>query len=405
MIAESPVPATSDRAALAGVRVIDLTHFEAGSVATQALAWLGAEVIKVERPPGDPGRGAVTFDLLHCNKKSITLDLKHPEGAEMMRTLLTGADVLIENFRPGVMDRLGLGYETVKALNPRIVFAQIKGFGTGSPYAGFPSFDPIAQATGGSMSTTGEPDGPPLMPGPNIADSGSGMLAVIGIVAALYQRESTNVGQRMEIAMQDAVIHFSRTTYIQQVLTGEATERVGNRGFPGRQTAPSNAYACSPFGSNDYCFIHGSPLDNDDWYRLLEVIGREDLRADPRLATPDTRGEHSHVVDAALSSWTSGRTKLEAMEELGRAGVSAGAVLTTAELVADQYLRDRGIFATVQHPDGEDVTVPAWPVLMSGSKVRPRAAPWPGEHTDEVLSSLLEMEVSEITRLRQEGVI
>src|SRR5215210_4255361 len=211
------------RPALAGVKVLDLTQFEAGTSCTETLAWLGAEVIKVEEPTrGDQGRSASSerpgvdsfyFLLLNANKRSITCNLKHPRGAELLRRLIEHADVFIENFGPGVIDRLGFSYQQVSQINPRIIYAQIKGFAPGSPYEKFLAFDMIAQAVGGAMSTTGEPDGRPLKPGPTIGDTGTGLHTAIGILAALYQRQFTGHGQRIEVAMQECVINFGRIAY------------------------------------------------------------------------------------------------------------------------------------------------------------------------------------------------
>jgi formyl-CoA transferase len=364
-------------------------------------------VIKIERPGGDPGRGVGgTFELVQCNKRSITLDLKHPDGIALARGLVERADVIAENFRPGVMARLGLDYDAVDAINPRIVYVQIRGFGTGSPYAAYPSYDPIAQATGGSMSITGDAEGPPMRPGPNMADSGAGILGALGVVAALYQRQLTGRGQQVEVAMQDAVVALSRTAYLHQLLHREATPRVGNNGFPGRPTAPSNVYACTPFGPNDYCFIHCSPVRNDDWFWLLAAIGREDVRDDPRFATPFSRGEHAVAVDEILLEWTRERTKHEVMDTLGRAGAGAGATLTTDDLVQDPYLLERGVFSTVERADGSTWVIPGWPVQMSRSRVPVVAAPHePGQDNEAVFGSLLGLSAEEIAALRGAGAV
>lgn len=400
--------------ALAGVTVIDVTQFESGSVATQALAWLGADVIKVERPMvGDPVRRATPdrpwtdspgFLLFNSNKRSITLNLKHPKGALLFGRLLQEADVLVENSRPGTLEKLGFDYDSASRLNPRIIYVQIKGFGRGSPYESYPAFDPIGQAAGGSMSLTGMPDGPPLRPGINLADSGAGMQAVIGTVAALYQRYETGFGQRVEVAMQDAVINLSRSAYGKWVSTGEVSGRVGNDLHIGI-SAPSNAYPCRPFGANDYCYIHCSRSGSDDWKRLLSVIGRSDLVDDPRFATPELRWQHKDFIDAMLAVWTSQRTKFEAMAELGNAAVPASAVMTTVELANDSFLRGRGVFATVTHPDRGDVVVPAWPVMMSDSRVDVRAAPRLGADNELIYRTRLGLGDAELSQLSDEGVV
>src|SRR5438876_3887721 len=226
-----------EKPALAGIKVIDLTQFEAGTSCTETLAWLGAEVIKVEEPKqGDQGRRASTekpgvdsfyFMLLNANKKSVTCNLKEERGKVILRSLIEKGDVFVENFGPGVIERLGFGYEDVKRVNPRIIYAQIKGFPSGSPYESFLAFDMIAQAVGGAMSTTGEADGRPLKPGPTIGDTGTGLHAAIGILAALYQRQASGHGQRIEVAMQEAVINFGRIAYASQLLWDKPAPRVG----------------------------------------------------------------------------------------------------------------------------------------------------------------------------------
>lgn len=393
--------------ALSGVRVLDLTHYESGPVATQALAWLGAEVIKVERPGEQLERSGPAFELVHCNKKSVTLDLKHADGIEVMRALIRMSDVLVDNFATGVMERLGLDYASASKLNPRLITAQIRGFGAGSPYAAYRAYDPVAQATGGAMSTTGDPDGPPLRPGVNIGDSGAGLHLVIGILAALIQRASTGAGQRVEVAMQDAVISLSRTTYGYHSTFRDAAPRVGNRGFPGNGNhgAPSNVYPCTPFGPNDWCSIHTHPRANDEWIRLAETIGHEDAIHDPRFATPATRTENREAVDTLISDWTRRHSKHEVMEKLGKAGIAVGAILGTDELLADPYLRDRGTFVTVNQSDGREHIIPGWPVQMSSSSVEIAAAPASGAHTDAVLGDLLEYSDEQIAKLRAAGVI
>src|SRR5918911_720952 len=300
--------------ALAGVKVIDLTQFEAGTSCTETLAWLGADVIKVEEPTqGDQGRRASTdkvgvdsyyFMLLNANKRSVTLNLKEERGKEILRKMIEQADVFVENFGPGVIERLGFGYDVVSKINPRIIYAQVKGFAPDGPYGKFLAFDMIAQAAGGSLSTTGEKGGRPLKPGPTIGDTGTGLHTAIGILAALYQRQFTGKGQRIEVAMQEAVINFSRIAYGSQLLWGKAPERNGNRSVLGT-SAPSDTYPCKPGGPNDWVFIYTSRAGNHQWQRLLTVMGREDLLDDPRFATPRDRVAHIDEVDDLIISWTS----------------------------------------------------------------------------------------------------
>jgi len=394
-------------AALSGIVVVDLGQGEAGGVLTQALAWLGADVIKIERP--DPQRrrkrNVRVAALLECNKRSITIDLKHVAGIELMWKLVREADVFVENFAPGTIERLGFGHEAVAAANHRIIYAQIKGFGPGSPYRSFHSYDPVAQATGGAMSVTGDPDGPPLWPGPNVGDSGAALYAALGIAAALHQRAVTGRGQRVEVAMQDAVIAFSRTTYLHQLIAGSATPRTGNNGFPGLDEAPSNAFRCKPFGPNDYCFVHApSRGDNAEWKRLLATIGRSDLADVPRFATPELRWQNRDEINEAIAAWMAERNKREAMDALGRAGIAAGAVLTTEELSEDAYLLERGALARVDTAEG-GLTIPGWPVHLSDSNVPVVPPAAPGADTDEVLERILGLPQEEIASLRRAGAI
>jgi formyl-CoA transferase len=400
--------------ALHGIRVIDVTQFEAGPSCTETLAWLGADVIKIEPPGrGEQGRAASTdrpgldshyFLLLNANKRSVTLDLRSAEGAAMFRRLLSEADVMIENLGPGSIERLGFGYEAVHALNPRLVYAQVKGFPPDGRYGEFLSFDPIGQAVGGALSLTGTPDGVPLKPGPTIADTGTGLHCAIGILAALYQRERTGAGQRVEVTMQEAIVNYCRISYSRQALTGEAAERFGNGSQLG-MSAPSDVFPCRPGGPNDYVFIYTNRASNEQWERLLDVIGRPELRSDPRFASPLDRARHSSELGEAIAAWTCGRDKREAMEVLGRAGVPAGAVFDTLELSEDPDLRRRGMFVTVQHPERGDFTMPGWPVHMSGSHVPVTAAPLLGQHNREVYGGLLGLDDAELAALEGKGVI
>ncbi|MBV8715183.1 MAG: CoA transferase [Chloroflexi bacterium] len=405
---------TVDRPALAGVRVVDLTQFEAGTSCTETLAWLGAEVIKVEEPKrGDQGRGASTerpgvdsyyFLLLNANKRSVTCNLKDPRGRDILCRLIEQADVFVENFGPGVIERLGFGYDDVSRVNPRIIYAQIKGFGSGSPYQDYLAFDMIAQAVGGAMSTTGEPDGRPLKPGPTIGDTGTGLHTAIGILGALYQRQSTGRGQRIEVAMQDAVINFCRIAYSSQMMWGKPAPRVGNRGVMGTN-APSEAYQCKGGGPNDYCYIYTTRAANHHWERLLRVIGRDDLIDDPRFKDNTDRWEHRDEVDEVLGPWVAQRSKREVMETLGRAGIPAGAVFDTDELINDPYLRERGMFATVDHPVRGPLTMPGWPVKMSDSCVPLASAPLLGQDNMDVYGQLLGYSPEEVRALRAQEVI
>jgi formyl-CoA transferase len=402
------------RPALDGVRVIDLTQFEAGTSCTETLAWLGAEVIKVEPPGrGEQGRGATTdqkgldspyFLLLNANKQSVTCNLKTAEGVDLLRRLIEKGDIFIENFGPGVIERLGFGYEEVRRINPKIIYAQIKGFAPSSPYANFLSFDPIAQAAGGALSITGEADGRPLKPGSNIGDTGAGLHCAIGILAALHQRQTTGEGQRVEVAMQDAVINFGRIAYAAQYLFDAPAPRCGNQSIIAG-TSPSEVYPCKGGGPNDYCYVYTTRASNVHWEKLLAVIGREDLKTDPRFINAKTRAGNFRDVDAVISEWTLQHDKRTVMKLFGEAGVPASAVFDTMELSADPALRERGTFVTVDHPVRGEFLLPGFMVKMSASHVPVTPAPLLGADNDLIYGDLLGLGEDELARLRDQGSI
>ncbi len=380
--------------ALAGVKVLDLTQYEAGTSCTQALAWLGADVVKVEPQTGENGRFASTnsgdvdsfyFIIMNANKRSLVCDLKSERGKAVMKKMVAAADIMIENMSPGGIERLGFGWDEVQKINPRLIFAQIKGFAPDGPYAKYLSFDMIAQAVGGAFAITGVEGGPPLRPGPHVGDTGAGLHCLVGILAALNQRHVTGKGQRIEVSMQDAVINFNRICFAGQLMFGKPVSRTGNQSSIGA-AAPSELYLCKPGGENDYVMVYTSRAGNWHWQRLLKVIGREDLAEDPRFASPAARVKNAAEVDALVTEWCAGHTKIEAMEKLQNAGVPAGAVLDTAELTADPHLRKRGMFAPVTHPKRGEIWMPGWPVKMSASNVEVKCAPLLGQDTEAVLA-------------------
>src|SRR5499433_1164823 len=368
---------------LQGIKVVDFTQFEAGPSCTEALAWLGAEVVKIENPGlGDPGRRLRPgqpdddpwyFHQFNANKKSITLNLKSPRGLEIVKELLKKADVTVENMAPGTMERLGLSYEEVKKLNPGIIYCQVKGFGEGSPYEKGLAFDMIAQAAGGPISVTGEPDRPPVKPGPSFGDTGTGMLMAVTILGALYNRQRTGKGRRLQVAMQDAMVHYMRTCLAMQARTGKPAPRRGGK-TPGGNNSPSGLYQCRPFGSNDWVYITTSRANPEHWSRLMKLIGREELIDDPRYATGAARFEREAEVDAIVTEWTRKHTKEEVMELVSGVGVPAGAVFDTMELHNDPNFEHRGIMQTVDQPIGK-FKMPAWPVRVDGKPPRIKAAP------------------------------
>jgi formyl-CoA transferase len=378
--------------ALTGIRVVDLTNNQAGPSCGQMLAWLGADVIKVEEPKlGDPARhthrdrpdaDSLFYLSFNGNKRSLPLNLKHPRGQEIFRALLRKADVLLENFGPGVIERLGFGYPALKALNPRLVFASIKGFGSWGPYRDYKSYEPIAQAMGGAMSVTGFADGPPTYVWPSIGDSGTGMHCVIGILAALLQLHATGEGQQVEVSMQDAVVNLIRVSLRDHQRQGRPMGRTGNQLGAG---VPGTTYRCRPGGPNDYVFIF---VQQQMWHPLLRAMGREDLIGDPRYETSAARWERKAEVDAMVEAWTLERSKHEVMKIMAGAGVPCGACLDTGEVLEDPHLQARDMIVEVQHPvRGRYVTV-GNPIKLSASKTAITAAPVLGQHRDEILKEL-----------------
>jgi formyl-CoA transferase len=378
--------------ALAGIRVVDLTNNQAGPSCGQMLAWLGADVIKVEEPgKGDvarysqkdrPDADALFFLAFNANKRSLTLNLKHPRGQEVFRTLLGTADVLLENFGPGVIERLGFGYPVVRQLNPRLVYASIKGFGSYGPYRDYKSYEPIAQAMGGAMSVTGFPDGPPTYLWPSIGDSGTGMHCVIGILAALMQRHSTGEGQAVEVSMQDAVVNLIRVSLRDHQRYGKSMERTGNQLGAG---VPGTTYRCHPGGPNDYVFVF---VQQQMWHPLLRAIGRDDLVGDARYETAEARWRNKAEVDALVEGWTSERGKHEVMKILAGAGVPCGACLDTGEVLVDPHLLARDMIVEVEHPVRGSFLTVGNPVKLSASPTTIGPSPLLGQHREEILREL-----------------
>ena len=404
--------------ALDGIRVLDLTQWEAGSTCAQSLAFLGADVIKIERPTGgDPARIAsldspdqdsIYFLVLNSNKRGLTLNLASDEGRALLTRLIAESDVFLENFAPGTIERMGFGYDAVRAINPRIVYGSIQGFSDESPYRDFRCFDAIAQSVGGAVSFTGNPGEPPTKPGPTFADSGSGLHLSIGILAALHQRTTTGEGQRIKVAMQEVVLNFMRMPLARQQVTGVPAERVGNAS-PSSTAAPSGLFQCAGDGPNDYCFIYTARdllTGNKQWHALLGVIGREDLVNDDRYATPEGRFARQDEVDAIITPWMRAQEKRAAMEILSSAGVPAGAVFDTGDLIAEPSLYASRMLNRVQHPTRGEVVLPGWPVRMTGSTTPAVSAPpLLGEHTDAILSDLLGLDHATRADLRSRGVI
>lgn len=406
--------------ALEGVRVVDMTHVQSGPSSTQMLGYLGADVIKVEVPGrGDitrgqlrdrPGVDSLYFTMLNGNKRSVTLNLKSPGGKEVFERLVGGADILVENFGPGAMDRLGYSWETLHALNERLIYASIKGFGPGR-YANFKAYEVIAQAMGGAMSTTGFEDGPPTATGAQIGDSGSGIHLVAGILAALYQRTATGQGQRVEVAMQDAVLNLCRVKLRdQQRLAAGPLEEYPNPSFGAEVPRSGNASGggqpgwavkCAPGGPNDYIYIIVQP---PGWKPITELIGRPELGDDPAWATPEARLPKLDKMFGLIEEWSSKRTKWEVLDLLNAHDIPCGPILSTKELIEDETLADLGSVVEVDHPGRGRYKTVGCPLRLSDSPVDVAPAPLLGEHTDEVLASLGYVP-GEIEQLRQAGAI
>jgi formyl-CoA transferase len=396
--------------ALAGVKVLDLTQFEAGTSCTEMLAWLGADVIKVESPKmGDQGRWLLSekqgvdshyFLLLNANKRSITLNLKSDEGREIFQDLVKKVDILSENYSLGTLEGLGLGYETLRAINPALIYLTIKGFGTTGPYSLYKSFDMIAQASGGAMALTGFAGTPPLKPGPTIGDTGTGMHAAIGVLAAYIQRQRTGRGQKVELAMQEAVLNFCRVPMMGTYVTHKPVPRTGNR-VPA--AAPGDIYPCAPGGDNDYVFILCTAPEM--WKSLCQAMGRPSLADDERFRDARSRARNVEALTALIGEWTGNHTKHEVMKILGEAGVPCGKVLDSVELLNDPHLKERGMIVTVNHPVRGEFTMPGCPVRLEDSPVEVKAAPLLGQHNGEVYGELLGMTAGELERLKADGVV
>jgi crotonobetainyl-CoA:carnitine CoA-transferase CaiB-like acyl-CoA transferase len=400
-------------ACLKGVRVLDLSQFEAGPSSTEALAWLGAEVVKVENPKGgDPGRVILSeperdsfyFLTFNANKKSLAIDLKSGIGKKLVMDLAAKADVFVENFAPGAIERLGLGYDVLAKINPGLIYAQVKGFGEGSPFESNLAFDMIAQAVGGIMSISGSPGGPPIKPGPTLGDTGTGMLLAISILGALFEKQTTGKGQRLQVAMQDAMLHYIRLAFATQARKGGPVPRVGDQSVSGGNP-PQGIFPCKGGGANDYVYVYTSRANPEHWRRLLQVIGRDDLIDDPRYASPAARLEHEASIQALVSDWTKQHDKHEAMRLLGGAGIPAGAVLDTKELIEDATMHQRGILQVMDHPVVKDYRMPAWPVRHDGAPPAVQASPLLGQHSAEVLKGWLGLSEREVEGLVQDRVL
>jgi crotonobetainyl-CoA:carnitine CoA-transferase CaiB-like acyl-CoA transferase len=313
--------------------------------------------------------------------------------------------VMVENFAPGAVERLGLGADVIRALNPAIIYCQVKGFGAGSPYEKSLAFDMIAQAVGGLMSITGEEDGPPCKPGATIGDTGTGMVMAISVLGAYVRRLRTGQGEHLQLAMQDSILHYVRNSFTFMERTGgKAAPRAGSKTVGGGNP-PIGVYPCKGGGPNDYVYIYTSRANPEHWTRLLKVMGREDLIDNPKYSDPDSRTRHREEVDAIVSDWTRKHDKHEAMRLVSHATIPAGAVLDTAELAADKNFEERGIRQTMHHPKVGDYVMSGWPVRFGGQTPAVKAAPLLGQHGEEVLAEWLKLDKDQIGALRNDSIV
>jgi formyl-CoA transferase len=412
--------------ALNGVRILDFTHVQSGPTCTQLLAWFGADVIKVERVGGGditreqlrdlPDADSLYFTMLNGNKRSVTLDTKNPEGKRVLERLIRDCDVLVENFAPGALERMGFSWERIQTLNPRMIVASVKGFGPG-PYEDCKVYENVAQCVGGAASTTGFDDGPPVVSGAQIGDSGTGLHLALGIVTALYQRTHTGRGQKVLAAMQDGVLNLCRVKLRDQQRLertgvmkeypqypnesfGEAVPRAGNASGGGQ---PGWILKCKGWETDPNAYIYfiaQAPV----WDRICKLIGREEWIDDPDYATPNARLPRLKAIFDEIEHWTMHRTKFDAMAVLNRYDIPCGPILSMKEIATDESLRQSGTIVEVEHPvRGKYLTV-GNPIKLSDSPTDVTRSPLLGEHTDEVLAEFGYTN-AEIHSLRAAGAI
>lgn len=412
--------------ALDGVRILDFTHVQSGPTCTQLLAWFGADVIKVERAgEGDatrgqlrdiPGADSLYFTMLNHNKRSITLDTKKPEGRKVLDRLIKTCDVLVENFAPGALDRMGITWEHIHELNPRMIVASVKGFGPGK-YEDCKVYENVAQCAGGAASTTGMEDGIPMVTGAQIGDSGTGLHLALGIVAALYQRTMTNRGQKVLAPMQDAVLNLCRVKLRDQQRLerthtmheypqypdgkfGDAVPRAGNASGGGQ---PGSILKCKGWETDPNAYIYFI-TQGAVWPAICRVIGEEGWIEDEAYATPQARLLHLKPIFKRIEQWTMTKTKFEAMDILNELDIPCGPILSMKEIAEDESLRASGTLVEVDHPKrGKYLTV-GNPIKLSDSPTDVTRSPLLGEHTDEVLGQL-GYSADEVAALREQKVV
>jgi formyl-CoA transferase len=413
--------------ALDGLHILDFTHVQSGPTCTQLLAYMGADVIKVERPgAGDITRGqlrdvpnadSLYFTMLNGSKRSITIDSKHPKGMDILNRLIKTCDVLVENFAPGALDRMGLTWDYIHKHNPRMIVASVKGFGPG-PYEDCKVYENVAQCAGGSASTTGFREGPPLVTGAQIGDSGTGLHLALGIMSALYQRNRTGRGQKVLCAMQDGVLNLARvklrdqqriekgplTEYSQHgegVPFGVAVPRAGNDSGGGQ---PGWILKCKGWETDPDAysyFITQAPV----WGAICDVIGKPEWKTDPDYATPKARLPRLKHIFATIEQWTMSKTKFEVMDICNAVDIPVGPILSMKEIAEDESLRATGTVVEVDHPTrGKYLTV-GNPIKMSDSLADVRRSPLLGEHTEEILTKVLGYSAKDLAEIKGSGAI
>jgi formyl-CoA transferase len=413
--------------ALDGVRILDFTHVQSGPTCTQLLAWLGADVIKIERPGvGDITRGqlrdipdvdSLYFTMLNHNKRSITVDSKHPKGKEVIDGLIKACDVLVENFAPGALDRMGYTWERIQELNPRMIMASVKGFGPG-PYEECKVYENVAQCAGGAASTTGFDDGPPLVTGAQIGATGTGLHLAIGIIAALYQRTTTGRGQKVLAAMQDGVLNLCRVKLRDQqrlartgVMTeypqyphgtfGDAVPRAGNASGGGQ---PGWILKCKGWETDPNAYIYfitQAPV----WDKICEVIGKPEWITHPDYAKPDARLPRLKEIFATVEAWTMTKTKFEAMDILNKDDIPCGPILSMKEIAEEQSLRATGTVVEIDHPKRGKYLSVGNPIKLSDSPTEVKRSPLLGEHTDEILRDVLKFDEAKVAEIKGSGAL
>jgi formyl-CoA transferase len=412
--------------ALDGVRILDFTHVQSGPTCTQLLAWFGADVIKVERPGGgDITRGqlrdvpdvdSLYFTMLNHNKRSITVDSKNPKGKQVIEALIQTCDVLVENFAPGALDRMGFTWERIHALNPRMILASIKGFGPG-PYEDCKVYENVAQCAGGAASTTGFDDGPPLVTGAQIGDSGTGLHLALGIVCALYQRNATGRGQKVSVAMQDGVLNLCRVKLRDQQrlahgpLTeypqypdgtfGDAVPRAGNASGGGQ---PGWILKCKGWETDPNAYIYfivQAPV----WEPICDVIGKPEWKTHPDYAKPPARLPRLKQIFDAIEHWTMTKNKFEAMEILNKYDIPCGPILSMKELAEEPSLRTTGTVVEVDHPTRGPYLTVGNPIKLSDSISEVKRSPLLGEHTGEILREVLRFDAAHVAEIEASGAV